>query len=306
MYGKETAFDMKCQKCGADIPEGKFYCENCGNAIQIVPDYNPVDDISIVTEENTDKKTGSSESQRIPTDETGARPMRYRWRFGAAAVILAVLGILVFQISYHLVLQPQDTLADADSVQPILLEKPQFSIAPGQYDHSLRLSISHERRNEGIIYYTTDGTTPGEQSEIYNRPIGIDEGKTVIRAVFILADGTQSEEADGTYEVTFDYPDEPIFSVDSGDYTGGFYVSLYAEEDCKIYYTTNGEEPGYDSKLYRGPIYISPGLAVIRAVSVDEYGGMSGIVEAIYNVSENFTPSEEKTEQLPEGEPVIP
>ena len=32
---------MKCQKCGADIADGKLYCENCGNEICIVPDFEP-------------------------------------------------------------------------------------------------------------------------------------------------------------------------------------------------------------------------------------------------------------------------
>ena len=50
---------MKCQKCGAEIPEGKIYCEKCGQAIQMVPDYNPVDDISIGTEESVDEQLRS-------------------------------------------------------------------------------------------------------------------------------------------------------------------------------------------------------------------------------------------------------
>ena len=33
----------------------------------------------------------------------------------------------------------------------------------------------------------------------------IDEGTTVMRAVFIRNDGVQSEEADGTYKVVFEY-----------------------------------------------------------------------------------------------------
>lgn len=297
---------MKCQKCGADIPEGKFYCVNCGSAVQMVPDYNPVDDIPIVTEEDTAVTDADHERNPDFGEETEAAPFWYRWRYGIISAGLLILGILVFRISYGFVLQPEDTIADSESEQPFLLEKPQFSVAPGEYDHSLSLSISHEQRNEGTIYYTMDGTTPSEYSKIYNRPISVDEGKTVIRAVFIRSDGVQSEEADGTYEVVFDYPDEPVFSADPGDYAGGFYVSLYAEENCKIYYTTNGEEPGYDSKLYRGPIYVPPGLTVLQAVSVDEYGGMSGIVEAIYNVSENSPPVEEPQEQLPESEPVNP
>lgn len=50
MTGRSASFHMKCQKCGTDIPEGKIYCEKCGSAIQMVPDYNPVDDISIDTD----------------------------------------------------------------------------------------------------------------------------------------------------------------------------------------------------------------------------------------------------------------
>ena len=32
---------MKCQKCGVEIPEGKLYCENCGEEITIVPLFEP-------------------------------------------------------------------------------------------------------------------------------------------------------------------------------------------------------------------------------------------------------------------------
>lgn len=36
---------MKCANCGATIPEGWLYCPICGMEIQIVPDYNPWDDV---------------------------------------------------------------------------------------------------------------------------------------------------------------------------------------------------------------------------------------------------------------------
>lgn len=38
---------MKCPKCGKTLPEGKLFCENCGEEINIVPDYDPDSDISI-------------------------------------------------------------------------------------------------------------------------------------------------------------------------------------------------------------------------------------------------------------------
>ena len=53
---------MKCPKCGADIPEGKFYCEKCGEALQIVPDYNPAEDITIGEEDNNIQNKDSSDA----------------------------------------------------------------------------------------------------------------------------------------------------------------------------------------------------------------------------------------------------
>ena len=35
---------MKCMHCGADLPEDQLICPRCGREIQIVPDYNPLDD----------------------------------------------------------------------------------------------------------------------------------------------------------------------------------------------------------------------------------------------------------------------
>ena len=32
---------MKCHKCGAYIPEGHMYCDECGAEIKIVPDFEP-------------------------------------------------------------------------------------------------------------------------------------------------------------------------------------------------------------------------------------------------------------------------
>ncbi len=76
-----------------------------------------------------------------------------------------------------------------------------------------------------------------------------------------------------------------MFSMPGGSYDNAFSVTITAEEGCRIYYTTNGEEPGFQSRLYRGPVSIPEGLTVLQAVSVDEDGGMSGIVEAVYDVS---------------------
>lgn len=294
---------MRCQKCGADILDGKIYCGKCGAAIQMVPDYDPEDDFTIGDEPKKTEQASGSEEQRFL-----ARPWWYRCRHGIAAVCLIVLGILAFWRSYHAV-RPQETAVESEEPEgpeePDLLAGPQFSIQPGTYEYSPALKLSHEERNNGLIYYTMDGSTPDEKSLVYNAPIMIGEGRTIIRAIFIRSDGTQSEEADGTYEVVFHYTDEPVFDIQGGTYSSGFYLTLTAAEGCKIYYTTNGKEPDLHSSLYQGRIYIPEGLTVLQAVAVDEEGVMSGIVEQIYDVSASPVPEEGVLDPLPEEEPVI-
>lgn len=288
---------MKCRECGAEIPEGKIYCEVCGTAIQMVPDYNPVDDISIGTEENKILKP-SVEKEEAATP----KPWYKCFRYGVWAVLLVIICLAVYQISYLSALETKEVVEE-EPEEVLLLEKPTFSVEPGVYDYSPQLVISHAHREGGVIYYTKDGTTPDENSEVYNRPIEIGEGTTVIRAVFIRADGVSSEEADGTYEVIFDYPAEPVFSIPSGEYAEGFYVSLSAETDCTIYYTTNGEEPDRYAKVYQSPIYVNPGLTVIQAIAIDGDGGESGIEERIYKVPEPPAMGEIPQEEIPAGPP---
>jgi len=290
---------MRCQKCNAEIPEGKIYCEHCGTAIQMVPDYNPVEDIAIGKEENKIPKPSEKEK---PQEEK--KPWYYRWRYGIAAVLAAALGIAAFQISYRSMTRTEKTAEAEPTV--ILLEKPTFSVEPGTYDYSPQLIISHPQKAAGFIYYTTDGTTPGTDSRVYERPIEIGEGTTIIRALFVRVDGVQSEEADGTYEVVFDFPDEPVISISSGDYAEPFTVSITGEAGSQIYYTTNGEEPDRYSNLYRGPFTVNPGLTVLQAIAIDPDGGESAIVEAIYNVQENPVPGEAPAEQIPAPTEVIP
>ena len=279
---------MKCQKCGAEIPDGKIYCEKCGQAIQMVPDYNPVDDISIGTEESVDEQLRSSYTVSEQEEEEDLRneqkPWYCRWGFRIAFLCLLGAGTVAYQAAYHFMRADQEV--EAEPEETILLEKPLFSMEPGTYSHTLQLILSHTEQEDGAIYYTTDGTTPDVYSSVYHSPISIDEGTTIIRAVFIRSDGVQSEEADGTYKVVFEYPDEPVFSVAEGQYVGGFLVSIRAGAGSKIYYTTNGEEPDRYSTRYTGPIQINPGLTVLQAVAVDENNRESGVVEAIYDVKE--------------------
>lgn len=46
---------MKCPSCGRELKTGQLYCEHCGQEIQIVPDYDPLDELLIGREEPAER-----------------------------------------------------------------------------------------------------------------------------------------------------------------------------------------------------------------------------------------------------------
>lgn len=288
---------MKCQKCGADIPEGKIYCSQCGSAIQMVPDYVPEEDIAIMPED-VPAAEESLPDAAAEEEKPKKRPFK---RYLALAIVGILAGISVYEFAYQSILLPQGTEVQADVIE--LLEKPEFSVAPGSYSYAPQLLLSHADMDQGTIYYTTDGSSPDKNSKVYlGNAIELLEGTNIIRAIFVRFDGMTSEEASGTFEIVFDYPDEPIIHVPGGDYEGEFLVSITSPEGNQIYYTTNGEEPSDQSTLYRGAIRIYPGLTVLQAIAVDDEGNSSAIVEEIYRVAEAAVPEGAPPEEIPPEE----
>lgn len=78
---------MKCMHCGAELSEDQLICPRCGSEIQIVPDYNPLDDLLTAQVKGGITQTMSlhlNESERQRTDFDGREENRsYDRRVGA-------------------------------------------------------------------------------------------------------------------------------------------------------------------------------------------------------------------------------
>ena len=60
---------MKCPNCGKELKTGQLYCESCGQEIQIVPDYDPLDELLIGREEPAEKTfSPSGKKTKNPND----------------------------------------------------------------------------------------------------------------------------------------------------------------------------------------------------------------------------------------------
>lgn len=197
------------------------------------------------------------------------------------AAIVCVLTVLLI---------PQLRAGVADS-SPIAtytiapaLDEPTFFPVQGYYMEGQEVTISTSN-SEGIIRYTTDGTTPTVNSTVYVGPIPV-TGKLTIKAIVTGAAGHSISGAVAqTYWII---PATPFISPASGDYTSGRIVKIYdATPGVAIYYTTDGSSPTSNSTLYTGEITLQDGKTTetLRAIAV-----ANGVDSSVTNATYTITP----------------
>ena len=97
------------------------------------------------------------------------------------------------------------------------------------------------------IYYTTDGTTPTESSNLYKEPVLINR-TTTLKAIAVSKDGEISEVASFQYTAAA-RADMPKASYESGSIVeSGTIITLRTDTaNAQIYYSTDGTDPTLDT-----------------------------------------------------------
>ena len=112
---------MKCPNCGIELEPGRIYCEKCGHEIQIVPDYDPLDELLIGQEDPAagvqdgvfdalDREAGRQDKEKSREElsdpgkgggkDKNARSRRL-WKRGGLVLLGILVCFLVFAGSYY-------------------------------------------------------------------------------------------------------------------------------------------------------------------------------------------------------------
>jgi hypothetical protein len=162
------------------------------------------------------------------------------------------------------------------------LPSPSFSPATGSYTGTQHVTITSPTSG-GVIYYTTDGTTPTLTSAVYKGPLAVSETASIIANVAGVPGYSTSKPVRGTY-VLLTLASAPSISPSTGTYsTAPTIVITSSVKSAAIYYTTDGTIPTSASTLYKGPFVLNAsttGPMTIQAIAEVEGYAPSGIASA--------------------------
>ena len=376
---------MKCPNCGTEIPDGHLLCDQCGEEIQIVPDFEPEIENSI-TETLTTLVSMAEETEET-ADEEETEEASDEGKAGKGRTIQIMIGLGLFFVAavvsyalyaYHIrtveyqisraqvyaqngaydqaiacleaayadhpeeaqllfleadyyYLQEkhsealsvlmriaqgtqyaQEDVEDAygkivtiyaneeeyakinellqscenerivNLFQSYLALEPEFSYVEGNYAEVIPLKLSSN--TAGTIYYTTDGSKPDKNSQVYTAPLFLETGEYTVSAFFVNDYGIESDIVTKTYVINLTVPNAPEVELYSGEYTEATMIVVETTENCQIYYTTDESEPTADSVPYTGPIPMPLGKTLFKFVNVSQEGIASEVTTRTYTL----------------------
>lgn len=146
---------------------------------------------------------------------------------------------------------------------------PVVSATPGPSSFSENISVVLSVTPAVSIYYTTDGTTPSESSNVYSSPLSLTETTTL--QTFVEKDGL-SEVKSFTYTKLGPQPPVVTATPSPRNFTESISVTLSVIPEVNIYYTLDGTAPTAASPLYNGGALIFTDTTTIKTFVEDENG----------------------------------
>lgn len=295
---------MKCPNCGAEMKESRLYCENCGEDIHIVPDFEP--ELELHMEKNLEriseevardgKKDGSPGALTDAPDTPPDRVRRRRtagWIGLGTATLALIAGIVMIWQHFSADYQIRRARQTAEAGQ--------YERAVGYYaraveldrynvDLKLELADVYFLKNDKEQYerllreIVADPGTDMEQLEsAYGKLIAIyraREDYQTISDMLLTCENESIRAAYGNY-----LAEPPQFGVAEGEYDEVQALKLTVTGRGTIYYTLDGSEPDEHSDQYTAPILLENGSYTVRAMFVNENGVKSRVAEASYRIT---------------------
>ena len=292
---------MICPNCGAEISADSLYCEQCGEDIHIVPDFEPEVELNIEQTINGIAKDIIGEQEISVEDISGQDRTDKRTILivmaGIICVLLAITVILVYisqSLSYQTARAKQ------------YVEKGKYEKAIQYYQRALELSdndvailfdyaeVYFLKNNKMEYEYVlteiikSENATNEQIESAYGKLIAIYRARDDFKSINELLLGSDNEAVIAAYQNYVAM--KPEYSIPEGYYTTIQPLKLSAYGNGKIYYTLDGTIPDENSAQYTAPIILDDGEHTVKAYFVNEFGIASECVTKTFNIKVDKLP----------------
>ena len=304
---------MRCAHCNAIIPEGWMRCPRCGKDIQIVPDYNPLENVltqevkgsveDVTRQMHTEdvrnfgrKQNGyQSKATRVLSQEElneiqtrRERAAKNRSRAEARRkqqerkkqLIRRRRKVLLILLLFLLLFGALFGYQTAEKYFKHAIGK--NAQKPEAYSGLAETYMEQGEEDEAeSVFLSAIASYPSNQ-ELYQAAIRFyEESKQLEKIPEILGD---CEDEAVLSSLKAYISTDPVFSLDEGKYSEVQEVTLSASGET-IYYTTDGSDPISASTEYTEPILLSTeGKTQIKAIAYNEKKIPSLIVSKTYEI----------------------
>lgn len=304
---------MKCPKCGKELVDGHMYCEDCGEEINLVPEFEAEVEDSMAesiqgildkaewSEENDESEQLEYQQERkVPKSNLG-----FFLSSGFAAILIFVITAAVAG-GYTI-------WKNSTFIHEIMVE---YYMDDGNYDKAISYMEEIVQKNPDKLSHKFN--LCNIYMEIGQAEKAIELYKTIITdskytldeqvaaAEKIIQYYTNMEDYEGAAEFLetlqdrniqlafLDYMSSTVkFSQTEGTYASFITLKLSSEGIGSIHYTTDGSIPTKDSETFQGTIFLEAGENVISAVFINKYGVAGPVVTKTYTIeSKKVSPPE--------------
>lgn len=211
----------------------------------------------------------------------GSKPLEYADEERAYSYIIDIWDEEEKYTDINLLLSECRNNEIVNQFQQYMAMTPEFGYEPGNYDEVVLLKIS--ANTTGKIYYTLDGSTPDQSSQVYIAPLILESGEYQIAALFVNDYGIESEVARSWYVINLTVPDPPELLLYSGSFHVPTMIEVVVPESGTVHYTMDGSNPTKDSPQYTGAISMPLGRSNFKFVTISAEGVSSEIVSRSFD-----------------------
>lgn len=160
-------------------------------------------------------------------------------------------------------------------------DPPRTAASPrgGKFFHPVSVRLQTEE--DALIYFTTDGSDPTENSSRYTGPVALRK-TTSVRFFAVDKAGNREKSRKENYRITLD-ADRPVTLAEpsGGLFNAPVKVTLSSRKGSTIYFTDDGSRPSDKSRKFIAPVeFVRSG--VLRFFAVDKAGNQEKMREESY------------------------